>query len=55
MKMPKNNFTVYRQNQQTALSPFTIKAVFVEMKADKIIPNVSQIYELIGVYKYRLM
>jgi len=55
LKMPKNNFTVYRQNQQTALSPFTIKAVFVEMKADKIIPNVSQIYELIGVYKYRLM
>ena len=41
LKMPKNNFTVYRQNQQTALSTLIVEAVLVEMKSSKTIPNVS--------------
>ena len=55
LKMPKNNFTVYRRKQQTALSTLIVEAVLVEMKSSKTIPNVSQIHELIGVYKPQTM
>jgi len=55
VKIPKNDFTVYRRKQQTALSTLIVEAVLVEMKSSKTIPNVSQIHELIGVYKPQTM